>query len=61
VSLTCHITHRRPRQFISNINDFQRGLLTVTIFKASKLATPGSLTNPDAFVEMTLVDCDPRR
>ncbi|WIA39496.1 hypothetical protein OEZ86_005594 [Tetradesmus obliquus] len=54
-------TPPKPRQFISNINDFQRGLLTVTIFKASKLATPGSLTNPDAYVEMLLVDCDPRR
>lgn len=49
------------RVFMSNINDFQRGLLTVTIFKASGLGKANTLANPDPYVEMILVDCDLRR
>lgn len=49
------------REILSSVNDFQTGVLTVTIFKASRLASPGLLLAPDPYVEMVLVDCDQKR
>lgn len=49
------------REILTNVNDFQKGLLTVTIFKGAALGTPGVLTAPDPYVEMVLVDCDRKR
>lgn len=49
------------REISTNVNDFQKGLLTVTIFKASALAAAGAVSAPDPYVEMVLVDCDRKR
>ncbi|KAF8055094.1 SYT1 [Scenedesmus sp. PABB004] len=53
------------REIASNVNDFQRGVLCVTVIKASALGSPGgvagALLNPDPYVEMILVDCDRTR
>lgn len=48
----------KPRAFHASVNDFQKGVLTVTIFKAAGLTQPGSLLSPDPYVELILVDCD---
>lgn len=49
-------------QIVTNVADFQKGLLTVKLIQAKALSAPGGLlatTNP--YVEMVLVDCDKLR
>lgn len=61
--LSAYVPFEPPpaREILTNVNDFQKGLLTVTIFKGSALGKPGVLTAPDPYIEMTLVDCDRKR
>jgi hypothetical protein len=51
-----------PRcEILTNVSEFQKGLLTLTLLSAKGLGMAGAKGSVDPYVEFILVDCDGAR
>jgi len=50
-----------PREILTNVSEFQKGLLTITLLSAKALGKQGANGSVDPYVEFILVDCDGAR